>query len=108
MPQSPVQLSRVNPDQINLSDPEFWKAPRDHRESVFASLRKEAPVKFFPEIELMNFPVGPGYWALTKHEDIWHASRNPDLLGLLRCPRPWPIACGRVAVRPGATLGLGH
>ena len=79
MSQSPVQLSRVNPDHINLSDPEFWKAPRDHRESVFSTLRKEAPVKFFPEIELMNFPVGPGYWALTKHEDIWQASRNPDL-----------------------------
>jgi cytochrome P450 len=27
----------------------------------------------------MNFPKGPGYWALTKHEDIWQASRNPDL-----------------------------
>lgn len=37
------------------------------------------PVKFFEEIPLVNFPVGPGYWALTKHEDIWHASRNPDL-----------------------------
>ena len=79
MPQSPVQLTRVAPDQINLSDPEFWKASREHRESVFSTLRKEAPVKFFPEIELMNFPKGPGYWALTKHEDIWQASRNPDL-----------------------------
>jgi cytochrome P450 len=79
MSQSPVQLTRIDPDHINLSDPEFWKATRDHRESVFSTLRKEAPVKFFPEIELMNFPKGPGYWALTKHEDIWHASRNPDL-----------------------------
>ena len=79
MSQSPVQLTRIDPDHINLSDPEFWKAPRDHRESVFSTLRKEAPVKFFPEIELMNFPKGPGYWALTKHEDVWHASRNPDL-----------------------------
>jgi cytochrome P450 len=79
MSQSPVQLTRIDPDHINLSDPEFWKATRDHRESVFSTLRKEAPVKFFPEIELMNFPKGPGYWALTKHEDVWHASRNPDL-----------------------------
>lgn len=79
MSQIPVQLTRVDPEHINLSDPEFWKASRDHRESVFSTLRKEAPVKFFPEIELMNFPKGPGYWALTKHEDIWHASRNPDL-----------------------------
>jgi cytochrome P450 len=42
-------------------------------------LRREAPVKFFPEIPLANFPVGPGYWALTKHDDIWHVSRNPEL-----------------------------
>jgi cytochrome P450 len=62
-----------------LSDPEFWKAPREYRESVFASLRKEAPVMFFPEIEITNYPKGPGFWALTKHEDVWQASRNPDL-----------------------------
>jgi cytochrome P450 len=23
--------------------------------------------------------LGPGYWALTRHEDVWHASRNPQL-----------------------------
>jgi cytochrome P450 len=66
-------------DSINISDPEFWKGSRQHRESVFATLRREAPVKFFPEIPLANFPVGPGYWALTKHDDIWHVSRNPEL-----------------------------
>ncbi len=74
-----MKLTPVALDQINISDPDFWTAPRDHRESVFATLRSEAPVKFFAEMELMNFPVGPGYWALTKHEDIWHVSRNPQL-----------------------------
>jgi cytochrome P450 len=74
-----MELSPVAVDSINISDPEFWKGSRQHRESVFATLRREAPVKFFPEIPLANFPVGPGYWALTKHDDIWHVSRNPEL-----------------------------
>ena len=74
-----MELSPVAVDSINISDPEFWKGSRQHRESVFAALRREAPVKFFPEIPLANFPVGPGYWALTKHDDIWHVSRNPEL-----------------------------
>jgi len=72
-------LAPVELDQINISDQSFWSAPRDHRESVFATLRREAPVKFFPEVAFLDFPVGPGYWALTKHEDIWHVSRNPQL-----------------------------
>jgi cytochrome P450 len=74
-----MELTEVALDSINISDPEFWKAPQQVRESTFATLRRQAPVKFFEEIPLVNFPVGPGYWALTKHEDIWHASRNPDL-----------------------------
>jgi cytochrome P450 len=74
-----MELSPVAVDSINISDPEFWKGSRQHRESVFATLRREAPVKFVPEIPLANFPVGPGYWALTKHDDIWHVSRNPEL-----------------------------
>ncbi len=74
-----MELSPVAVDSINISDPEFWKGSRQHRESVFATLRREAPVKFFLEIPLANFPVGPGYWALTKHDDIWHVSRNPEL-----------------------------
>ena len=74
-----MELSPVAVDSINISDPEFWKGSRQHRESVFATLRREAPVKFFPEIPLADFLVGPGYWALTKHDDIWHVSRNPEL-----------------------------
>ena len=74
-----MELVPVELDQVNISEPDFWSAPREHRESVFAALRRDAPVKFFPEIPLANFPIGPGYWALTKHEDIWHVSRNPQL-----------------------------
>ena len=43
-----MQLSPVDVDSINISDPEFWKASREVRESTFATLRREAPIKFTP------------------------------------------------------------
>ena len=74
-----MQLTPLDVDSIDLSDPEFWLAPREYRESAFWSLRREAPIKFFKEMTLLDFPTGPGYYALTKHEDIWAVSRNPAL-----------------------------
>ena len=65
-----MQLTPLDVNSFDISDPEFWVAPREYRESAFASLRREAPIKFFKEMPLANFPVGPGYYALTKHEDI--------------------------------------
>jgi cholest-4-en-3-one 26-monooxygenase len=38
----------------------------------FRVLRAEAPVHFHPE------PGGPGFWAVTKHEDIVAISKNPQ------------------------------
>ena len=74
-----MQLTPLDVNSFDISDPEFWVTPREYRESAFASLRREAPIKFFKEMPLANFPVGPGYYALTKHEDIWAVSRNPEL-----------------------------
>src|SRR5688572_7246627 len=65
--------------EIDISAPEFWLADRDYREAAFRTLREQAPVTFFAEHPFPNFPLGPGYWALTRHEDVWHASRNPQL-----------------------------
>lgn len=74
-------LTRVTLDEIDLSAEEFWTADRAWREGAFATLRNERPVAFFTEriIPDAPFPPGPGYWALTRHEDIWHVSRNPHL-----------------------------
>ncbi len=57
-------------EQIELSDPEFWTAPLEEREGAFATLREEAPLRFFKEWEMppeFPLPRGPCYWALTKH-----------------------------------------
>ena len=74
-----MQLFDVPIDDIDLSATEFWSAPREYRESAFAKLRKEEPIRFFEEMEFTFVPKGPGYFALTRHDDIWHASRNPQL-----------------------------
>jgi cytochrome P450 len=66
---------------IDLSDPAFWVRDRAFREGAFKTLRDEAPFAFFKErvIENAPFPPGPGYHAVTRHDDIWHISRNPQL-----------------------------
>jgi cytochrome P450 len=68
-------------DEIDLSDPEFWNRDRGFREAAFQRLRSDDPVRFFDEWEFpgVPFPKGPGYYALTRHDDVWHVSRNPHL-----------------------------
>src|SRR3954451_14069938 len=66
---------------IQLSDPAFWIADRDDREAVFRTLRDTPGLRFFEEWVFPDspFPQGPGYFALTRHEDVFAASRNPQL-----------------------------
>ncbi|GBL21364.1 hypothetical protein EMGBS4_14240 [Acidimicrobiaceae bacterium] len=79
-----MQLFDIELDDIDLSAPEFWTAPREYRESAFAKLRNEEPIRFFEEMDFTFVPKGPGYFALTRHDDIWHASRNPQLFVAVR------------------------
>ena len=68
---------------INLSDIEFWRRPWSEREGAFRTLRSENPIAFFDEPLLegssIEFPQGPGYYALTRHADVATASRHPEI-----------------------------
>lgn len=64
---------------IDLSDPAFWIAPDEEREQAFACLRRDNPVSFYSEPVYGEMPPGPGYWAITRYDDVWHASRQPDV-----------------------------
>jgi len=66
---------------FDLSDFDFWTRPHEYREGAFKTLRDTPALQFFAEQVLPDspFPPGPGYYALTRHEDVWAASRNPQL-----------------------------
>jgi len=68
-------------DEIDLSTVEFWTAPRPWRHAAFRTLRDRPGLPFYAErvIEDAPFPPGPGYFAATRHEDVWAISRNPEL-----------------------------
>ena len=56
--------------QIDLVSPETF-ARSGHPWEQYAWLRANAPVYWHPE------PDGPGFWAITKHDDIRTISRTP-------------------------------
>ena len=65
----------------NLVENEFWLRPLAEIDSEIARLHAEAPLDWFEEVEVENnpFPVGPGYWSVTRHADIAEVSRNAQV-----------------------------
>jgi len=78
-------MSTIGPslEDIDLSDMAFWRRPWSEREAAFATLRTERPIAHFdePVVEgtAFEFPPGPGYYALTRYDDIVTASRHPEV-----------------------------
>jgi cytochrome P450 len=66
-------------DITPFTDIEYWSTGSGTRTELFRTLRDEAPVLFTPEPEIPGFPQGPGFWSVTRHEDVMHVSRHPDL-----------------------------
>ena len=64
---------------IHLESLDFWARGDGYRDGAFATLRREAPISFWPAIEMEGFTAGAGYWALTKLDDVHFASRHPDI-----------------------------
>lgn len=58
---------------------QFWRADDDVRDAAFAALRRDAPVSYHPACVLEGFPESQGHWAVTRYEDVFHASRHPEL-----------------------------
>lgn len=71
---------------VNLYDPDVFAAGVPH--DMFRVLRSEDPVHWHDE------PGGPGFWCVTKHADVRHVSRNPEIFSsqaqatLIRDPSP--------------------
>ncbi|MBV9639361.1 MAG: cytochrome P450 [Mycobacteriaceae bacterium] len=65
--------------EIDLGSWDFWEQDDDFRDGAFATLRREAPIAFFPEAEQPGFELGPGHWALARFDDVHYASRHPQI-----------------------------
>jgi len=75
----PIPTTDLALDDIRLGEIEQWMRP--DREGIFAKLRAEAPVSFHEEPVPppdVPFPQGPGFWALTRYDDVMQVSRDPD------------------------------
>jgi methyl-branched lipid omega-hydroxylase len=64
---------------IDLGTWDFWELDDDVRDGAFATLRREVPISFWPEPVTEGFEVGAGHWALTRLDDVFYASRHPDI-----------------------------
>ena len=69
----------IDLDAEHLADSAFWAAPTQHRARVFAKLRREAPVRWYPPRRSDFSRACTEFWALTRYDDIWHASRTPSV-----------------------------
>jgi cytochrome P450 len=77
---------------INLGSRRFWARDDDARDGAFATLRREAPIKFFDVAVVPGFEPGPGHWALTTYDHVHYASRHPELFSSI----PTSVSLGQV------------
>ena len=94
------------PPDVPLADAdlgtlEFWDQDDDLRDGAFATLRREAPISFFPTLEIAGFQGGAGHWALTRFDDVHHASRHPEIFS----SRPTSTALNEVPPEIAEFLG---
>jgi cytochrome P450 len=66
-------------DTIQLAHVDFWNLSEAERDGAFAILRAERPVSWHEEFEYPGVPKGPGFWAITRWDDVWTVSRTPEL-----------------------------
>jgi methyl-branched lipid omega-hydroxylase len=75
MAPTPTGTAWARPDLSDIEN--FWTRPIAERAAAFAALREREPVPFFAEPQFAYLPQGPGYWALTRLDDLVEASRTP-------------------------------
>jgi len=80
------------PPGVDLFDPRVYAEGVPYGD--LARLRAEHPVAWHPEPELLGWPAGLGFWAVTRHADVERVSKTPALFSArlgatqLRDPNP--------------------
>ncbi|WP_370947503.1 cytochrome P450 [Amycolatopsis sp. cg5] len=62
---------------VDVFDPRVFSRGVPHE--AFRLLRDVAPVAWQDEHEVDDWPAGPGFWAVTRHADVKHVLRSPEL-----------------------------
>lgn len=67
-------------DVVDVYSKAFWALPLEEQDKSFAILRRERPVSWQRPIEdaVIPDPDDPGFWALTRLEDIQRVSRDNE------------------------------
>lgn len=60
----------------DVFDPQVFAGGIPHER--FRVLRDTAPVSWQDEHEVLGWPAGPGYWAVTRYADVRHVLRTPE------------------------------
>lgn len=77
---------------IDIYDPRVYARQMPY--DAYATLRAEAPVSWQAEPAILDWPEGPGFWAVVRHKDVSYVSRTPRLFSAhaggtqLRDPEP--------------------
>jgi cytochrome P450 len=73
-----VTLTHTDAGAYDISPHAFWKLTAAERAPVWAQLRAEHPVSLQPPPEGVLIPGRP-FWAVTRHADVQHVSRHPEV-----------------------------
>ncbi|TVT39695.1 cytochrome P450 [Amycolatopsis rhizosphaerae] len=80
----------------DVFDPRVFTRGLPHE--AFRRLRDTDPVSWQEEHEVLGWPAGPGYWAVTRYADVRHVLRTPEVfsswLGATQIRDPEPADLG--------------
>jgi cytochrome P450 len=65
------------PDTEVIFDPATYTAGVPFE--ALARLRDDTPVAWVPEIPVLGWPAGPGFWLVLRHADVESVLRRPEL-----------------------------
>ena len=70
-------MAAPRPDTEVVFDPATYTAGVPFE--ALARLRRETPVAWVPEIPVLGWPEGPGFWLVLGHADVESVLRRPEL-----------------------------